>query len=205
MSNNNATGHDFATVVAKTGQRRLYLKCVEGTGFVDRTYVSLRTRAEKAGLRVGGYDFLHPLESTPAAAAAIFIGHLGSVRHGHELRPCLDCEWTKVTPSAQVGAWITDVARIVQHTIGCTPLIYGSGWWLEACRFPAAPGPLWLAAYGKDDGREYPVGKLPAPWRRLAAHQFTDKATVIGIDGLCDLSHVFVPGSIDAPKGVNFR
>lgn len=203
LSNNNAADQNFEVAYHKGGQRRVYLKCVEGTRFVDKTYVGLRARAEKAGLHVGAYDFLHPLAATPAEAAALFLGHIGPVRHGHELRPCLDCE--SGDPSPKAGAWIVKVAAIVQHTVGCTPLIYGSGWWLEECRFTRAPGPLWLAAYGKDDGREYPVGRLPGPWTRLAAHQFTSNGEVIGIHGRCDVSHVFVPSSVEAPKGVNYR
>lgn len=199
LSNNNSTGHDFRAAYVKGGQRRVYLKRCEGTGFVDKTYPQMRAAAVKAKLTVGGYDFLHPLEATPGEAAAFLLKLLPSpLVRGRDLRPCLDCEHG--TPSVEVGRWVSQVAKLVHQHTGLQPLIYGSGWWLEACSFTAAPGPLWLAAYGRDDGREYPIGAVPKPWKTVAAHQFTSKATVVGIHGACDLSHVFVPASIDVPK-----
>lgn len=118
--------------------------------------------------------------------------------HGRDERPCLDCEFG--TPNAGVGRWIAEVAAIVAKKTKVKPLIYGSGYWLEACEFRAAPGPLWLAAYGRNDGREYPVGKLPKPWRTMAAHQYASTAHVIGIHGPVDLTHVYTAASIDIPK-----
>lgn len=199
LSNNNGTGHDFKTAYVKGGQRRLYLKTVEGTGFSDPTYARMRRSALAAGFHVGGYDFLHPLEASAQAAADFFLARLPSpLVKGRDLRPALDVEWGH--PSAQVGRWVTDVAAIVHAKLGVKPVIYGNGWFLQACAFPSAPGSLWLAAYGRDDGKEYPVGRLPAPWQVLAAHQFTDQAHVVGIVGHCDLSHVFVPNAIEVPK-----
>lgn len=199
LSNNNSTGHDFKTAYVKGGQRRVYLKRVEGTHFVDTTYPALRQAALKAGLHVGAYDFLHPLEAPPKDAADYLLSQLAlPLKPGRDLRPALDCEWG--SPSVAVGQWIVTVAKFVVSKTGVKPLIYGSGYWLEGCGFQTAPGPLWLAAYGRNDGKEYPVGKLPAPWQTLAAHQYTSTAHVVGINGPCDLSHVFVPTSIELPK-----
>lgn len=201
LSNNNASGHNFKTAYVKGGQRRVYLKAVEGTGFIDKTYAALRTAALKAGLHVGAYDFLRPLQATPRQAADYLLKRLpaGGLKAGRDLRPCLDCEWGSGSTAA--GRWISEVAKIVAKECGVKPLIYGSGYWLEACQFPSAPGPLWLAAYGRNDGREYPIAKLPRPWKTLAAHQYTSTARVVGINGPVDLSHVFAGASIEIPKG----
>jgi GH25 family lysozyme M1 (1,4-beta-N-acetylmuramidase) len=195
LSNNNARGHDFKTAYAKGGQRRLYLKRCQGVGFVDKTYPELRTAALAAGFHVGAYDFLEPGRATPHEAAQFFLELLGPVKPGRDLRPCLDCEHGAAGPAA--GKWITATAKILTVATGVKPLIYGSAYWLEACRFPAAPGPLWLAAYGRNDGREYPIGKLPAPWKVMAAHQYASTARVVGIKGTVDISHVFVPSAIE--------
>jgi GH25 family lysozyme M1 (1,4-beta-N-acetylmuramidase) len=199
LSNNNATGHNFKAAHTKGGQLRIYLKAVEGMGFIDKTYPALRTAALKVGMRVGAYDFLHPGEATPAQAASYLLARLPkTLVPGRDLRPCLDCEHG--TPTPAIGRWIVQTAAIVAKRTGVKPLIYGSGWWLEACQFKAAPGPLWLAAYGRNDGKEYPIGKLPKPWKAMAAHQFTSTAHVIGINGPVDLSKVFVPASIEIPR-----
>ena len=201
LSNNNATGHDFKQAYVKGGQRRVYLKRCQGIHFVDQTYPELRKAALAAKLHVGAYDFLEPLAATPQEAADYFLKLIPSpLVPGRDLRPALDCESGK--PSPQVGTWVAEVAKIVAKRTGVKPLMYGSGWWLQDCAFSTAPGPLWLAAYGKDDGREYPVGKLPPPWKTLAAHQYTSNGSVVGIHGLCDVSHVFVPGSVEVPKSL---
>lgn len=199
LSNNNAMGHDFKKAYAKGGQRRVYLKRCQGVTFVDTTYPTLRRSALAAKIKVGAYDYLEPLKSTPAEAAQYLLKLIGTpLVRDRDLRPALDCEYKK--PSEQVGKWIADTARIVTRETGVKPLIYGSGWWLQDCAFRSVPGPLWLAAYGRDDGREYPIDKLPSPWKALAAHQYTSKGQVVGINGKCDVSHVFLPGSIEVPK-----
>ena len=198
LSNNNATGHDFEQAYVKGGQRHVYLKCCQGCHFTDRTYPAMRKAALAAKLRVGAYDFLEPLEATPGEAAGYLLALIPSpLVPGRDLRPALDCEFGK--PSPQVGAWIAETATIVTKRAGVKPLVYGSGRWLEDCAFATPPGPLWLAAYGKNDGREYPTGKLPPPWTTLTAHQFTSKGSVVGIRGLCDVSHVFSPAGVDVP------
>jgi GH25 family lysozyme M1 (1,4-beta-N-acetylmuramidase) len=200
LSNNNATGHDFRRARQHGGQLRVMLKLVEGTGFVDPVFKTLRNRALAAGLRVGAYDFLRPLEATPTEAADFLLRHLLPLKRGRDLRPALDAEQGK--PSARVGQWVTQTAKIVTAHVGAQPLIYGSAGYLESCVFERVPGPLWLAAYGRNDGKEHPVGKLPRPWQRMAAHQFTSRGRVAGISGECDVSHVFVPALVELPPGL---
>lgn len=194
LSNNNAKGHDFRRAYLLGGQRRIYLKVAESTNFKDGYYKGLAGRAAKAGFKVGGYYFAHPLEQPAKDAADYFLSALLPLAAGASLLPCLDLEHG--TPSVQVGEWSVEFVKRVREKRGCGTVIYGSGWWLEACGFKTAPGPLWLAAYGRNDGREYPVDRLPKPWKTMAAHQFSSQAHVIGIEGTCDLSHVFT-GSLD--------
>jgi len=201
LSNNNATGHNFKLAYAKGGQRRIMLKRCQGVDFVDKTYPTLRTAALRAGLMVGAYDYLEPLVATPKEAAEYLLKLIKlPLLNGRDLRPALDCEDPHTTPSPKVGVWINQVATIVANEAKVKPLMYGSGYWLEACGFTKQPGPLWLAAYGKNDGREYPVGKLPKPWTVMAAHQYCSDAHVIGINGPVDISHVFRAAQVDVPK-----
>jgi len=201
LSNNNASGHDFKRAFEQGGQRRVYLKAVEGTNFVDSTYKGLRTAALKAKLKVGAYDFLHPLEATPSEALSFFVARLAhGLKAGRDLRPALDVE--KGTPSAKMGRWVKEMAGALFKETGVRPLIYGSGFFLQDCEFPSAPGPLWLAAFGKNDGREFPISMVPKPWKTVAAHQFSSKGNVAGIKGPVDISHVMIPGSIELPRSL---
>ena len=205
LSNNNGNPklHDWHKIFTVSGQRRAYLKAVEGTGFVDGTFVQMRQDAIAAGLKVGAYYFTHPLDESPKAAASFFLEHLAAspLRRAHDLRPCLDVEAGPA--SAGVGKGVTDVAAYMAAHTGVDPLIYGSAGFLQDCKFRRAPGPLWLAAYGKDDGHEYPIAPLPHPWTPAgyAAHQFTSRARVAGVHGLCDLSRVIIPSAVDIPLG----
>jgi GH25 family lysozyme M1 (1,4-beta-N-acetylmuramidase) len=196
LSNNNSKGHDFHVAFHQGKQRRLYLKRCQGVGFIDKTYPDLRKRALAAGFEVGAYDFLEPLKATPTEAAD-FLLRLAPhpLKPGRDLRHALDAE--SGTPSPRVGLWVMQTANLVADQIGTRPLIYGSPSYLEACAFPQAPGPLWLAKYSRNDGKEHPAGKLPHPWKHMAAYQYTSKAHVPGIAGLCDLSEVFVGHEID--------
>jgi lysozyme len=199
LSNNNASGHDFKRAFAQGGQRRVYLKAVEGTHFTDKTYKDLRTAALKAKLKVGAYDFLHPLEATPGEALSFFMARLThGLKAGRDLRPALDVEQGK--PSAKMGKWVKEMADGLFKQTGVRPLIYGSGFFLQDCQFASAPGPLWLAAFGKNDGREFPITMVPKPWKNVAAHQFSSQGNVVGIKGHVDISNVMVPGSIDLPR-----
>jgi lysozyme len=199
LSNNNASGHNFKRAYTQGGQRRVYLKAAEGTTFIDSTYRRLRTAALNAGLKVGAYDFLHPLETTPSEALSFFMKRLThGLMPGRDLRPALDVE--RGTPTTKMGEWVKEMSGIFYKETGVRPLIYGSGYFLESCRFAAAPGPLWLAAYGKDDGRDYPISKVPKPWKTVAAHQYSSRGNVAGIQGYVDITNVMVPSSVELPK-----
>jgi GH25 family lysozyme M1 (1,4-beta-N-acetylmuramidase) len=86
----------------------------------------------------------------------------------------------------------------VRKATGVRPIIYSYGSFLESCRFPTPPAALWLASYGRNDGKEYPP-TTPRPWKRLAAHQFSSNGRVAGCSGPVDISHVFAARSIDVP------
>ena len=199
LSNNNATGHNFEVIYKKAGQRRVYLKLVEGTNFHDQTYSGMANRAIAAHLKVGAYDFLHPVEHTPAEALKFFTDALPHpLDFRKHCRPCFDVEYGH--PSSAVGHWVSEIVDLFRKHFPFYPLIYGSGYYLEDCHIPKQLGPLWLAAYGRNDGREYPVDMVPHPWKRFAAHQFTSVAHVLGVSGDCDLSHVYSTSGVDIPR-----
>jgi lysozyme len=188
LSNNNGTGHDFRRTY-QAGQHRLYLKVTEGTRFRDPDYRQLRKAAQLAGFLVGGYHFAHGLAS-PREEADFFLEHLGARPAApHGLVPCLDLEYQTPGPSARLGRWAIEWLHQVRAGTGMHPILYGSPYYLQECEFPHPPAALWLAAYGRDDGKEHPY-MIPHPWKAIAAHQYADSATVPGIRGRCDISRV---------------
>lgn len=192
ISNNNPEPINFARVY-RSGQRRIYMKVTEGLSFVDETFVNRRQRARQNKLKVGGYHFAHTTND-PKREAEFFAEHLGHVISGRDLRPCLDIETGN--PTAE---WAIEFLATAQKIMRVKPIIYSYGSFLEGMRFRKPPAQLWLASYGRDDGKEHPF-TIPKPWYRIAAHQFASKATVAGVPGDVDISHVFNYSAIDIPK-----
>lgn len=208
MSNNNEQASDVTSVhdfqlAYKSGQRRIYLKRVQSDNYTDPYYPILRKNALAAKFEVGSYDFLQPLFGTPQESFEYYLKTLAlPLVSKRDLRPAIDCETSKQSPSASaaVGKWITEMSNLLFKEFGYKPLVYGNAGYLQACEFPSAPGPLWLANYGIDDGKQHPYGELPTPWKTITAHQYTSKGTCVGIKGYVDMSKVYIAGNIEIPK-----
>lgn len=195
LSNNNRGTEDFATVY-KHGTRRVYLKLTEGPYFHDLTFSARAKAAHKAGLKVGAYHFARPSSHTPQEEAAFFLSKLPKLYAGRDMRPALDLEDPLQIPTPATGKWAAEFVSIVRRTSGHQVVIYGYGSYLAACEFPKAIGPLWLAAYGRNDGVEHPY-VVPKPWQAAAAHQYASTARVAGIVGEVDVSNVLNPRALD--------
>ncbi len=195
LSNNNRGAID-AVRLRKAGQERVYLKLTEGSGFVDRTHASRRAALVKAGLRVGEYHFARPSSNTPAEEARFFLEHLPKLTKRSSLRPCLDLEDPDASPTSRIGRWALKWIELVHRESGHVVVIYGSPSYLLDCHLVGPPAPLWLASYGRNDGREHPF-QIPRPWRRVAAHQYASVARVAGVVGPVDISHVFRASDLD--------
>src|SRR4030095_5050972 len=122
-----------------------------------------------------------------------FLRKLPSISN-RDLRPALDLEFK--TPSEAVGRWAQGGMSLVRRETGVRPIIYSFGSFLESCRFSTPPAALWLASFGRNDGKEHPF-TIPRPWKRVAAHQFSSNARVAGVSGRVDVSHVFGARAID--------
>lgn len=197
LSNNNGSV-DFKRLHAQ-GFRRVYLKRSEGIDFVDGKHDSYRTQALLAGLKVGEYHFARPSKNTAKREAEFFCSLLPKLRPGKALRPCLDLEDTGIQPSLIVAQWAQEFIGYVKHETGHTVVLYSNPSYLAGCKFHHPTGPLWIASYGRDDGKEHPY-QLPAPWKKAAAHQYTSHATVAGVQGDCDVSHVLHPFQLDVHR-----
>lgn len=190
LSNNNGGKVDFHKVF-NIGHRRVYLKATEGTSFVDATYAQRRKDANAAKLLTGAYHFAHG-QASPKEEADFFIKHLGALSTAKDLRPVLDLEMGHASPA--LGKWAVEWLAYVKKHVGILPVVYSYASFAEACAFSKRPAALWLAAYGRNDGKEYPYS-IPKPWKAIAAHQYASRATVPGVSGFADVSHVFTPVS----------
>jgi lysozyme len=195
LSNHNRGTVDFRRL-HKAGQERVYLKLTEGTTYLDPTHQGRRRSAHAAGLKVGEYHFARPSRHSAKNEADFFLEHLPKLVKGKDLRPVLDLEDPDASPSPAVGRWALEFIQAVRKHSGHVVVIYGSTDYLARCRFPKAPGPLWLASYGRNDGKEHPF-HIPRPWTHVAAHQYTSVGRVAGVEGPCDISRVFRARQLD--------
>lgn len=164
------------------------LKATEGISFVDPTFKDRAIRAKKAGLVVLSYhftDFKDPVEEADHYASIIKPAKLTG-------RPMLDVEIPSGTMNVEV--WCRDFNRHLRYKRGLPlPLYYGNPSYISEHHYsrPIGAG-LVLAAYGRNDGKEYPV-TVPAPWTRFVAHQFTSVGRVPGVAGPVDVWHSKFP------------
>lgn len=194
LSNNNHGTVDFKKV--RKQHHRVYLKLTEGVSFADATFAERRAAAYKAGMLVGAYHFARPSRNDPELEAEWFVGHLpDTLKAGRDLRPCLDLEDPKIPATPAIRDWAEAFIVAVQRDTRHIVVLYSYPSYLGGCRFEKAH-PLWLASYGRNDGKEYAY-RAPAPWDHVAAHQYTSLGVVPGVPGRCDVSRVFKPAELD--------
>lgn len=187
LSNHNPPA-DFARL-RKAGIAGVWLKASEGRTFRDATFASRRDAARRAGLRVGAYHFARPDTGNSAEAEAAHFCSVVRSLGRRDLRPVLDLEHGRA--SGAYVAWARAWNASVRENLGALPLFYSYPSYIVGLRAvkPIGAG-LWLASYGRNDGREHDFS-IPLPWRKIVAHQFTSQARVAGIAGPVDLSRVY--------------
>lgn len=170
--------------------KAVYIKASEGVTWNDPDFQRNRKEANAAGLRVGAYHFADfNLPGKEATHFALTVQKIGR----RDLKPVLDLE-APIPHGVDPVRWVHIFNAVVRTKLGVWPMLYSYGPYIDELHLdrPLGDG-LWLAAYGRNDGKEYPV-YTPLPWKRYVAHQFTSKGRTPGINGYVDVS--------DAPRGV---
>jgi lysozyme len=162
------------------------LKASEGVTWNDPTFNQRRKDAQTANLHVGAYHYARPHENDPVMEANHFCNIVGHLAPG-DILPALDLEEGSGSPD--FFYWIVKFNHRVEQKLGRYPLFYSYPAYIAQLKLarPVGSG-LWLASYGRDDGKDYGA-VVPAPWKRWLMHQFTSNATVGGVPGHADLSH----------------
>lgn len=181
--------------VARYGVEGAWVKATEGISYNDSLFTRNRAESQKHGIRFGAYHFarpdLHP--DDPEAEAKHFCALVGKVGR-RDLRPVLDFETHgayRTDAGERLTAWARRFNKVVWKKLGVLPLFYSYPAFIQGLEAhqPIGAG-LWLASYGRDDGKQHPYS-VPAPWKKAVAHQFTSRGRIPGVPGSCDLSSVF--------------
>jgi lysozyme len=169
--------------VQRSGRMFAFAKATEGATFVDRTFAANRAGMGQAGLVLRGfYHFARPDRNTAAAEAANFLRTVGPLGPGEVA--VLDIE---VAPGPGIGDWAAEWLGLVHQATGRVPLIYSyQSYFYAIPTSRLTPYPLWVAAWGDDDGRVPATQPKTDRWGRWTFWQYTSKARVPGVSTQVD-------------------
>ena len=166
--------------VAAAGVDGVYIKCTQGSGFVDPMCATHYKNAKAVNINAGFYHFAAS-EADAAQEANFFKAQIAKLGD-YQLLPVLDIETNKsdLTP-AQMETWI----RTFIDTFGDPIMLYSyqsflDQWLPHGHQFGQIP--LWVAQY-----RQVASPMLPLGWTKAALWQNTNAGTVDGIVGLVDM------------------
>lgn len=170
------------TKVKNAGIDFAFIRVSDGLGYVDAYFPANWAGAKQAGIVRGAYQFVR-FDEDIIAQADLLVAKVGTLGET-DLPPVIDVESTDGQSPAviaqKVGQWIE---RVEQKT-GKRPIIYtGKYFWNDNVGSSAfADDPLWIPQYG-------PVcPDLPDPWTTWAFFQTSDKGSVPGVSGNCDVN-----------------
>jgi lysozyme len=175
------------------GHDRVVLKATEGTGYLDPTFTSRWRQAGELGLARVAYHYLRNRYSGADQWKWFLSRVAGAGRPGIRDWVCLDTEDTDTPARAAACSqeFVAAAAAAGYHD----GLVYTGKWYADPNRvtaslFPSGWRRLWLSDYtaGQPDG----AVEVPSGWTggQIVARQFTDKASVPGVQGGCDYSRV---------------
>ena len=174
---------DWAAV-KQSGRTFAFAKATEGATFVDRTFAGNRAAMGQAGLTLRGfYHFARPDRNTAAAEAAHFLRTVGPLGPGEVA--VLDLEVTPGLPG--IGDWAAEWLGRVHQGTGRVPLMYSYQSYLyEIPTSRLTQYPLWVAAWGDDNGLVPTTQPKTDRWSRWTFWQYTSKARVPGVSTQVD-------------------
>jgi lysozyme len=174
-----------------------FIKATEGTSYVNSSYEPHRKAAHRRQIPVGAYHFARPdFDDGPEAEADHFLE--AAAPEAGDLLPVLDLERFGST-RRETARWARHWLKRVEKRIGEPPILYTYSSFAQALtgheggltRFP-----LWLANYGKNDGRPHRVSPVGA-WTSIAVHQYTSEGRIAGYDGPLDLNRLMQGWTLD--------
>jgi GH25 family lysozyme M1 (1,4-beta-N-acetylmuramidase) len=164
-----------------------FCKATEGSTFRDSQMKVNRRGMNDARLVLRGlYHFARPGRNSAAAEADNFCDTVGSLEPGEVA--VLDLESTEINGPA-TGRWAREWMSIVERRLGTTPWLYSFSPFLQGMDTSGLQQyPLWIAKYGKNDGKVPATRPNVDRWANFTVWQFTDKGRQPGVSGNCDLN-----------------
>lgn len=168
-----------------TGYEFVFVKCTQGTTYVDPKYRENRNAIRSKGLLFGAYHFA---DGTDAVAEADhFIRNVGELQEGEIV--VLDYE-TKVLKDP--ASWCLEWLQQVERRVGFKPMLYTYDSFLKTYNWSLVSNNnngLWAARYGMQTQFPNPLFKpSTGSWPFYAIWQYCSKGKVPGFTGNVDLN-----------------
>lgn len=171
---------------ARKGYEFCFIKCTQGTGYLDPTYKARKEQVRKAGFLFGAYHFANA-DTDPAKEADWFLKNVGELKEGEIV--VLDYETYALPNPAE---WCRKWLDRVESKLGFKPLLYTYHGLLTKYdwkRVSEGNFGLWAARYGLQTTWPNPLFKpSTGSWPFYAIWQYCSKGKVNGIVGNVDLN-----------------
>ena len=191
---NNALGLDVShwqgkidwVKVKDAGYSFAIMKATEGTGMVDDTLETNVKGASAVGMAVGCYHFCRASNVPEAVAEAKVFGNvldsLGGIS-AIDIPPILDIETVHAKSRSEIVAISHAWLEAIEKRFNVRPMIYSFPFFMDQYLDESlSKYPLWYANYGNT------LDQDRCGWSEWTFQQYTDKGSVPGISGYCDLN-----------------
>ncbi|MEV0691478.1 peptidoglycan-binding protein [Streptomyces sp. NPDC050388] len=178
--------------VAASGQKFVFHKASQSTGWVDPYFNQDFKASAAAGLMNSGYHFY--AEGTGSAQADHFIRTLRTAGYtgkaAGQLPPVIDLEHHNgACPAYATTTHISTFINKIKSSFGVAPIVYTSKWFVDDCLkgngSVFSTTPLWQPRY--QSGSNEPAA-LPGANRSWSFWQHSETGAVSGISGNVDLN-----------------
>lgn len=176
--------------VAEAGYRFAMIRATVGDYYTDPRFYINWNEAKEAGLLVSAYHVIVPKNSVYSQIERLF-DTLGDRRA--DLPLVMDVERHDKVNRAHITACIQGCLQRVEQQDGRRPLVYTAKWFWDNTEYLIhsddwAQYDLWVANYvDNPDDSQNQQPALPQGWDAWKFWQYTDKGSVPGVRGNCDL------------------
>ena len=158
------------------GIRFGWAKVCEGSGYRDPDWAGNRDRALAAGVKIGGYGYVHP--NGDAVQQANFFCDLHGPMLPGMLAPAIDLEESNGIGPTGVHSWTHVWLDTVSARLGVTPFIYTyPDFWASRVQASGCGyckrHPLWYASYSSRQPGP------PPPWDAITAWQYAGTSAYV--------------------------
>lgn len=171
---------DFNKMKAQ-GVSAVFIKCTQGTGFIDSRYKEYKSICRKLGISLGFYHFAGNIQkdlkttvtADPIEEAKHFLRNIGDILPGEILILDWEPSISTITPSI----WVSRFLDYVYGQVGFRPIFYTYEARLLKDNYRIVKEDnygLWIAKYGLNNSIPGTQPKI-TPWDSYVLWQYTSK------------------------------